>query len=367
MKVNFEVEGSFLRSLKLIEKRRQMADELISLKDLNKFEDLEIEKLIKKQKEHGLKLITDGQLRRRFYDLDFFWDFDNIYKVFSDDSRVFYCSEMTGESLEILGKVRSSNHPIIREYEYLKQFEDEIFKVKITIPAPTMLYKYIREDRGEETYKKYYMNDEDLITDITESYINIIDTLYKKGLRYIEFDDECWAEILDDNYIRDYENNGVDLKELKDIYLKLNNEVFEALPTDLYKQLHVFRGNFLSDHFAEGGFEKISKSLFKNDKSDCLYLEFEDDYSGNLDCLADYPKNKDVTIGIVSAKFDYDNYDKLREKIETALKYIDKKHLKLGTTTGFAATEEGNKICSCCQWRKIDLLKKLSESYLDED
>ena len=56
--------GSFLRSEPLKEARAKREKGAVSAADLKKVEDAEIEKLIKKQEEIGMQLVTDGEYRR---------------------------------------------------------------------------------------------------------------------------------------------------------------------------------------------------------------------------------------------------------------------------------------------------------------
>jgi len=56
--------GSILRSKSLKEARLKREKGVISAADLKAVEDREIEKIIRKQEEIGLKLATDGEFRR---------------------------------------------------------------------------------------------------------------------------------------------------------------------------------------------------------------------------------------------------------------------------------------------------------------
>lgn len=63
--------GSFLRPKALKEARKSFAEGNIALEELRKVEDNEIDKLVNKQVEAGLKAITDGEFRRSWWHLDF--------------------------------------------------------------------------------------------------------------------------------------------------------------------------------------------------------------------------------------------------------------------------------------------------------
>jgi methionine synthase II (cobalamin-independent) len=64
--------GSLLRPAALKEARSKHAKGELTAAQLKEIEDREIEKVIKKQEEVGLKLATDGEFRRSWWHFDFF-------------------------------------------------------------------------------------------------------------------------------------------------------------------------------------------------------------------------------------------------------------------------------------------------------
>ena len=64
--------GSILRTAPLKQARARHAKGEIDAAALKKVEDQEIEKIVKKQEEVGLKLATDGEFRRSWWHFDFF-------------------------------------------------------------------------------------------------------------------------------------------------------------------------------------------------------------------------------------------------------------------------------------------------------
>ncbi|CDX04067.1 hypothetical protein SDC9_21070 [bioreactor metagenome] len=68
----YDIVGSFLRPQALKEAREKFAAGAINQTDLTGVENEEIVKLVAKQKELGLKAVTDGEFRRSYWHLDFF-------------------------------------------------------------------------------------------------------------------------------------------------------------------------------------------------------------------------------------------------------------------------------------------------------
>ena len=65
LKIKYDIVGSFLRPQEIKEARKKYFDGKISIEELREVEDQEIEKLVAKEVEHGLKIVTDGEFRRR--------------------------------------------------------------------------------------------------------------------------------------------------------------------------------------------------------------------------------------------------------------------------------------------------------------
>jgi methionine synthase II (cobalamin-independent) len=75
-----DIVGSYLRSEKLLKAREQQEKDEITLEKLRQIENEEIQKLVKFQVENGLKVITDGEVRRANFIYDFFSGFLNVEK-----------------------------------------------------------------------------------------------------------------------------------------------------------------------------------------------------------------------------------------------------------------------------------------------
>ena len=360
-RVLVESVGSFLRDRELLHQRYHMAKGEIQYDDMRKIEDYFIEDIVGKQKQHGLKIITDGELRRSWWHLDFFLGFEGIEKTYPEEGYIFYDEETRAESIGVIGKIKATEHPIIKDYEFMKKFEDDEYKVKITTPSPTMMFYEIKREQGIESYKKIYLYDKDLEEDIISAYIKVINDLYDKGLRYIQLDDTSWAKFMDNNYLNDMINNEEDPQKLLETNVYLINSVIKKIPKDMNVSIHVCRGNYHSTYFANGGYDKVSDYLFKRLDVDKYYLEFDDERSGPIDVIKDIPKDKEIVLGIVTTKNGkLEDKDKLEAKIKKALEYVDKDRLKISPQCGFASTEEGNIITEEQQWDKIELLNDLS-------
>src|SRR6202142_2544641 len=73
-----DMVGSLLRTAPVKQARAQREKGAITPAQLKEVEDREIEKIIKKQEEIGLKLVTDGEFRRAWWHFDFFSMLDGV-------------------------------------------------------------------------------------------------------------------------------------------------------------------------------------------------------------------------------------------------------------------------------------------------
>src|SRR3974390_21198 len=73
-----DMVGSLLRTAPGKQARAPRGKGASSAEQLKEVEDREIEKIIKKQEEIGLKLVTDGEFRRAWWHFDFFSMLDGV-------------------------------------------------------------------------------------------------------------------------------------------------------------------------------------------------------------------------------------------------------------------------------------------------
>src|SRR4249919_3048504 len=126
--------GSLLRPAPLKQARAQREKGEITAAQLRQVEDREIEKVIKKQEEVGLKLATDGELRRSWWQFDFFKGLDGVEMYSTGKGIVFAGVETKAESVRTAGKIGFSKHPHIADFKFVKDHTKVV--PKMTIPAP---------------------------------------------------------------------------------------------------------------------------------------------------------------------------------------------------------------------------------------
>ena len=77
----YDIVGSFLRPEKLKNAREKFNNGEISHYELTEVENYAIIDLIKQEEAVGLKAVTDGEFRRSYWHLDFFWGLQGVKHV----------------------------------------------------------------------------------------------------------------------------------------------------------------------------------------------------------------------------------------------------------------------------------------------
>ena len=191
----YDIVGSFLRPDYLKDARAEYAEGTLSADQLREVEDKAIKELVEKEKAVGLKAVTDGELRRRYWHLDFLASLVGVEEIKADHwSVAFKGHQPKAATLEIVGKIDlDENSEFLDHFSYLKEIAGDV-DCKMTIPSPAMLH-LICCVRGSETYKAIdrYKNEDDLYHEIALAYQKAIKAFYARGCRYLQFDDTSWG------------------------------------------------------------------------------------------------------------------------------------------------------------------------------
>ena len=366
-KAPFRVDhvGSYLRPKELVEAREKFAKGELSKEELTKVEDKLIAELVEKQIAAGLKGVTDGEFRRAYWHLDFFWGLNGIEHVQGEKGYAFKGIETKPDTAKVSGKISGENHPFVEHFKYLRDItKDKDVVVKLTIPSPSQLYfELIRTEDHIKSYEQFYSNFDELKAAIVAAYKQVINDLYNEGLRVLQFDDCTWGALADDGFANRFRDERP-LEEVRRDYaarcLALNNEVIEGKPEDLVINTHVCRGNFASKWISQGGYQNVEDELLAGENVDAYYLEYDTDRAGDFKPLAKVGKDKKVVLGLITSKFaDLEDKEEVIARIKEASQYIPLENIYLSTQCGFASTEEGNVITEEDQWKKIALISEI--------
>ena len=350
--------GSFLRPQAVKEARVKREKGQIGADQLREIENAEIEKVIRKQEEIGLKLATDGEYRRSWWHYDFFGMLDGVEIIEGNVGIQFQGVLTKPHVIHIKNKIGFSNHPMIEHFKFLKAHTKVM--PKMTIPSPAVMHFRLEPNAVE---KSAYASRDDIFDDLAGAYQKAVKAFYDAGCRYLQFDDTAWAYLCSQEELKKARERGLDVDHLQESYTRCINKALEAKPADMTITTHVCRGNFRSTFISSGGYEPVAESLLAKCNYDGYFLEYDTGRAGGFEPLRFLPKgNKQVVLGLVTSKTGtLEKKDDIKRRIDEATKFVVLDPFCLSPQCGFASTEEGNTLAEEEQWAKLRMIVELSQ------
>ncbi|CAJ1191874.1 5-methyltetrahydropteroyltriglutamate--homocysteine S-methyltransferase [Companilactobacillus nantensis] len=363
-KIGFQHVGSFLRPAALKQARADFESGKINHDDLRKVENDAIEELINQQKDAGLDYATDGEFRRSYWHLDFFWGFEGVKHTHIGEGYDFSNGRSRDDTAVLTDKIsfNADTHPFIQDFKFTKSITDKIGGIlpKQTIPAPAQLYRELTRGKNLDALNRIYPDKQEFYNDVEKAYHDAILAFYNEGARVIQLDDCSWGRLLDKKFLATEEGKKLVAENVQDIYLELNNGAIADLPDDLTINTHICRGNFHSSFLFSGGYDNVADNLFGQENVDTYFLEYDSDRAGSFAPLAKVSGDKKVVLGLITSKDGkLENRQDIIDRIHEASQYLPLDRLWLSTQCGFASTEEGNVITPEQQWEKLALVKSI--------
>jgi 5-methyltetrahydropteroyltriglutamate--homocysteine methyltransferase len=350
--------GSLLRSAALKEARAKREKDEIGAAQLAEVEDREIERIIKKQEDLGLKVATDGEFRRSWWHFDFFDMLDGVEIRELDHGIQFQGTQTKHRSPYITGKLGFSHHPMLEHFKFLKAHTR--VAPKMTIPSPAILHFRLEPNA---VLSKEYADRDAVFDDLARTYREAVRAFYDAGCRYLQFDDTAWAYLCSPAELKKARDRGLNAETLAQDYANVVNQSLAGKPADMVITTHVCRGNFRSTWIAEGGYEPVAEILLAQLNYDGYFLEYDTARAGGFEPLRFLPKgDKIVVLGLVTTKTgSLEKKDDVKRRIDEATKYVALDQLCLSPQCGFASTEEGNILAEDEQWAKLRMIVELAD------
>ena len=352
--------GSLLRPAAVHEARAQRAAGRIGADELRAVEDAAIVEAVAAQERIGLQGITDGELRRAWFHLDFLQQLDGVAVTgtIAASSDAAATVHMTPPRLAVVGPLRHGRDIQVADFRFLAAVTSRT--PKVSIPSPTMVH--FRGGRAAIDVDAYPDLDE-FFADLAACYRAEVAALYAAGCRYLQLDDTNLAYLCDPVMRAGAVERGDDPDVLPHSYAELINAVIADRPADLAVAIHLCRGNYRSTWFAEGGYEPVAEVLFTELAVDAYFLEYDDERSGDFAPLRFVPPEKTVVLGLVTSKRPtLEPVAALATRVEEAAAYVPLDRLCLSPQCGFASTVEGNALTADEQWAKLALVVEAVET-----
>lgn len=337
--------GSLLRPEKLKDARYQHFRKNITAEKLREVEDECIRDVVKLQEDIGLEGVTDGELRRDLWHLDFLTQIGGVEFVEGHNPLRWHRED--GVQLEwvppeVEVKARLSHPKSIQLADF--KFLDSVTKktAKVCIPSPSMMIV----QGGEKIIdRKVYPEPDQFFTDLSSAYAAEVADLAKAGCTYLQLDDTFLAFLCDEKIGAAFGRTGEDTRKMAKLSARLINDSIKNRPANMTVCIHLCRGNYQSSWLSEGGYEPVAEILLSEIGVDGYFLEYDDERSGNFAPLRFLPKGKKVVLGLVTSKHaELESKDTLKRRIDEASKVVPLEQLAISPQCGFGSTVEGNVI-----------------------
>jgi len=350
--------GSLLRPAALKQARAKRGRGEITAEELKTIEDREIEAVIRKQEEAGLRSVTDGEFRRAFWNYDFLGQLDGVEAYLGERKIKFQGPQPKPMMLRVIGKVGGYRaHPMIEHFKFVAAHAKAT--PKMTVPSPSSLhFRYGRDAVPVEIYPDM----DDFYRDLGEGYRKALRAFSDAGCRYLQLDEVNFTYLCDPKLRAFVANRGEDPETLPHVYARMINAALSDVAPDVTKAMHLCRGNFQSTFVASGGYEPVAEILFNEINIDAYFMEYDSDRAGGFAPLRFVPKGKMVVLGLVTSKSGtLESKDELKRRIDQAARFIDLDQLCLSPQCGFASTEEGNILAEDEQWAKLRRIAEVAD------
>jgi 5-methyltetrahydropteroyltriglutamate--homocysteine methyltransferase len=354
--IRAEHVGSLLRPAELLRARAEHVASNLSLEKLREAEDRAILDVLEKQRQLGLDVVTDGEMRRGSWLTDMADAVDGFVPERVPLEWKGPGGGVEGSTAHAAGaKLRKLRKMTGHEVPFLQRHAGVPFKVTLPAPSNFMLASY-----KTGITDKIYPTHADLLRDLVEIVRDEVQWLVAEGVRYIQFDAPYYSHYLDPRQQAQMRQAGLDPgKELENAIAGDNAALHSVSRNGVTLALHVCRGNSRSRWYTEGGYDAIAEKLFGLLEVDRFLLEYDTERSGGFEPLRLVPRGKHVVLGLITTKEPkLESQAELRKRIEQAAKFVPLEDLALSPQCGFASVAAGNLISAGEQWRKLELLVK---------
>jgi 5-methyltetrahydropteroyltriglutamate--homocysteine methyltransferase len=352
-----EPVGSLLRSSVLLEARREHEAGKLAPADFKRIEDSEVDRVVSLQEEAGLDVVTDGEQRRSHFTGPLSDVADGLSEVPADniDVRGSAADEMTyAHRRAVTGKLRRTRSLAQEEFVYLRA--SAMTPVKITLPSPLMMQTFWSQEHSTAAYRDPF----EMFADAAALLSAEIADLAALGCDYVQIDAPELATLVDGSVRAGFSARGIAPERLLAEGVDILNDVARA--PGLRYALHLCRGNRDGHWMAAGGYDAISRRVFRRATNfDTFFLSCDDPRSDGFGPLADLPQDRFVFLGLVSTKRPaLEDPRLLLSRIDEASRYYPRDQLGLSPQCGFCSAIGTYPLDEVQQQCKLELVTEVA-------
>jgi 5-methyltetrahydropteroyltriglutamate--homocysteine methyltransferase len=360
--------GSLLRPQEVLDAHAALREGKLSDDQVRQIEDKAIIEAIALQKQIGIEVISDGEMRRAGWSGDFPASVEGyvpgtppIRFVWSNQAAATPPAGLgpQGGGQVIGGKLKQKHRLTANQVPFLKQHAGGT-PFKITMPTPSYV-----TTRGYKpgVSEPAYANRKAVLDDVTAIIAAEVKALAGEGVPYIQLDNPHYPDYIDPSRVDQMKAYGWDVKQMIRDDVAADNAVLRGFDrSNLTLAMHFCRGNGgRGGWHTSGGYDAIAEEVFGGLEYDAYLLEYDSDRAGSFEPLRFMPKGKTVVLGLITTKSgELESADDIVRRIEAALKYVDINDLALSPQCGFASVAAGNPLTPDEQRRKLELVVEVA-------
>jgi 5-methyltetrahydropteroyltriglutamate--homocysteine methyltransferase len=353
--------GSLLRPDNLLDARDEFHTGRISLEQLRSVEDASIEQALQMQRDVGINIFTDGEMRRDAWQTNFSQaveGFERDYPVREVRKPDGTTVRLETHSKTIVAKLRAVSRLTGVDSQFMKTHAPGPFKM--TMPGPTTVG---RAGWREGTTDKVYGSLRELYQDCADIVRDEMKALVNDGASYIQLD-EAFTNLARESAIEAMRERGENPEAKLTEQIEFENICYDAVRGQgVTLGAHLCRGSRTSapkpaliDPNRQGrDFDWLAERLFDELHADRFLFEWDSGFQA----LRFLPPGKVAVLGIVtSLSSELELKEQLVRCIEAAAKHCSLDQLALSTQCGFqgSGTRDGGHMTIDEERRKLELV-----------
>jgi 5-methyltetrahydropteroyltriglutamate--homocysteine methyltransferase len=354
--------GSLLRPPELLEARRAHELGRVSSEQLRELEDRAVLDAIALQRDAGMAVFTDGEMRRENWMAALLEEIGGVIPVEVPTGQGWHRDGgPDADPEEAHYRLVAANGRLSRrsaltsvEAEFLAAHAPGQFKVTMMSASMGAILW------NPELSGPVYPTPVELVDDLVNLQIQEIEGLVDQGVTWIQLDSLSYMRVIDEAFAVRMRTTRVDIAVSLDRSVSVDNRLVRAAKArnpEVTVGLHFCRGNNRSAWIASGGYDKVAERLFGGVEVDRFLLEYDTERAGGFEPLRFVPRGRTVVLGLVSSKDPrLESQDELRRRIDEAARYVPMEQLALSPQCGFASTSRGNLLTVDEERRKLELV-----------
>ena len=380
-KLRIDHIGSLVRPAKLKEAFARHDRKQASFEELRQAQDDAIRRVIHKQEEHGLPVVTDGEFRRHNFQ-ESFSECVTGFDVPQDVSRYYEKRNVNENPLERAeqnfdeaGPAIVTRRAAVERLKLIRNLPLEEFRFAQSVAAAPVKVTVLGPDRITQRFKwetslSVYKGLDEFVEDVVQIERQIIAELVNAGCKYIQIDAPGYTAYVDKISLERMRRRGEDPERNFQRSIEADNALIEGFSGVTFG-IHICRGNartidpatgkLVPQWHREGAYDAIAEKLFNTLNHQRILLEYDSERAGGFEPLRLVPKDKFIVLGLVSTKSsDMESIDELKQRIDQASEFLPLEQLALSPQCGFGGID--SKVLSEDEmWKKLATIVETAE------